>query len=143
MPLIEADFSQDYEDKPAPEGKYDLRIRSAKEQLSKGKADQVLCLIDIEGADGTAPIFHYLTFPLSKKQAQERNVEPDDEKKFRDKMRFITRFLDLFEVPYEANGFNTEDLVGASAKDVDITQEEGFEGGGPTNSIKLPPAVHK
>ena len=130
MPIVEADFGKDYEDKPVPEGKYDLRIRDAKDQKSKDGATQILCMIDIEGEEGSGTIFHYLTLP----------TKNDDDKKTRDKMRFIARFLALFDISYDKDGFNTEDLPGSTASDVSLTQDE-YEGR-LSNNIVLPAVAH-
>ena len=138
MPFIQADFGKDYEDSPVPEGVYDLTIIQAEDQTSKNsKADMVRCLIKIDGEVEAAPIFHYLVFPISKKQAADRGVEEDDQAKIRNKMRGLSRFLTLFAIPFENKGFNTEDLIGATASDVPIAQEE-YEGQ-VKNTIKLPP----
>lgn len=139
MPFIEAEMDADYEDKPVAEGLYDLRIvRATDKQSRNSKADMVECIIEIVGANGAAPIFHYLVMPISTKQAKDRGVEPDDTDKKRNKMRNLTRFLQLFGIKFEKDGFNTEDLVGADARQVTVTQRipEGWDS--PTNSIKLP-----
>lgn len=142
MPLIEANFDQDYEDKPVPEGRYDLRIEQATDQRSKKGADQVMCMIRIDGEEGAAPIFHYLTMPVGRKQAENRGIEPDDDNQTRNKMRFVTRFLHLFGIPYDKKGFNTEDLAGATAKEVALTLEVSDDQT-ERNVIKLPPVPHQ
>ncbi len=139
MPFIEADLNQDYEDKAVPEGRYDLRVTAAEEMVSKNSgADMVRCIVEIVGENGSAPIFHYIVFPIGKKSAAERGVDEDDDNKVRNKMRGITRFLHAFDISFEKKGFNTEDLIGATASDVPVTQDE-YEGN-VSNSMKLPAA---
>ena len=50
-------------------------------------------------------------------------------------MRNVTRFLKLFDVPYEKNGINSEDMVGNTA-DCVLTQEE--YAGNISNRLRLP-----
>ena len=135
MPLIEADFTQDYEDKPAPEGRYDLRVIKATDKVSKNGNDMVELMLGIEGpdGDGCAPIFHYLVLPNG----------DTDEKVRRMFMQNVTRFLAAFDVPHDKKGFNTEDMMGCTAKDVAVIQEERDDmPGSISNKIKLPPISH-
>lgn len=139
MPFIEAAMNEDYEDRPVAEGIYDLRIIKADEKQSKNsKADMVQCMIEIVGQNGAAPIFHYLVMPISPKQAKERDTDADEDDKIRLKMKNLSRFLHLFGIAFEKNGFNSEDLVGATANQVPVVQQtpEGWDS--PQNSIKLP-----
>ncbi len=139
MPFIEATLDQDYEDKPVAEGRYDLRITAAEEMVSKNSgADMVRCIVQIEGEEKAAPIFHYLVFPVGKKAAAERGVDEDDDNKVRNKMRGITRFLHAFNISFEKKGFNSEDLIGATATEIPLVQED-YEGS-ISNSMKLPSA---
>ena len=102
MPMMDADFSQDYEDRPVPEGLYNLRIIKAEEKVSKNSsADMIQCILEIEGVEGASNIFHYLVMPIGSKQSAERGVEEDDSNKVRNKMRSLTRFLTLFGIKYE------------------------------------------
>ncbi len=121
MPFIEIseDLNEDYEDKPVAEGEYDLRIIAANDKRNKADTGEITeIIIEIEGdeGEGAANVFHYLSYPS----------EDDDKKKARSKMRFLTDFLKLFEVPFETNGFNSEDLVGCTARGL-LSQEE-YEG---------------
>ena len=130
MPIVEIKgLGDSYEDKPAPEGSYDLRIMDIKDgRNKKDTCDQTMVMIKVESDEypDAATIFHYLTF-----------VGPDDdESSSRNKMRGITRFLKAFNIPFEKNGFNTEDLVGATASDIFVKQEE-YEGS-VNNRVSLP-----
>jgi len=139
MPFIDVKLDQDYEDKPVPEGRYDLTVTAAEEMVSKNSgADMVRCIISIDGEDKSSPIFHYLVFPVGKKVASERGVDEDEQDKVRNKMRGITRFLHAFNISFEKKGFNTEDLIGATAQDIPVIQDE-YEGN-VSNSMKLPSA---
>ncbi len=121
MPFIEIkeDLNEDYEDKPVPEGEYDLRIIKATDRRNKADTGDITEIImSVEGDEGVgaANIFHYLTYPS----------DDDDSARSRMRMRFLTLFLKMFGVPFESNGFNTEDLVGCTATGL-LTQEE-YEG---------------
>ena len=99
-----------------------------------------LVVIDIEGEDNCSPVFHNILFPVSKKEASNLGIEEDSADIVKFKMQQLTRFLHLFDIPFEKKGFNTEDLMGATASDVPLTQEE-YEGQR-RNSIKLPSVPH-
>lgn len=140
MPFIEADLGQDYEDKPVAEGRYDLRIRDFQEKTNSKGAPITLVIIEIEGHGDAAPIFHNLSYPVGKKLAKDLGIEEDTKDIVRFKMQLLTRFLNLFNIPFEKGGFSTEDLPGATASDVFLAQTE-FEGVS-RNEIKLPPVAH-
>ena len=99
----------------APEGTYDLRIISAKVNQKDGKTN-VQCVLEIEGNDDYANVFHYLSMP----------GPDDDADKKEAKMLFMARFLNQFSVD-ASNGLETEQLVGSTATGCKLTQEE-YEG---------------
>jgi len=114
MPFIEVKgLGDDYEDVPVAEGRYNLRITDARDQLAKdGESAQILTIVAIESTedgealeDNVASVFHYLTFPKAS----------DDVDAVRTKMRMNTRFLKAFNVPFEADGFASEDMPGCTA----------------------------
>lgn len=121
MPFIEVEgLGDDYEDVIVPESSYNLRVIDAKDQRNKeNTCDQILCLIKVEDSEypNPATIFHYLTFP----------GPGDDTQKRRDKMRFVTRFLKTFNVAFEKNGVNSEDITGSTASSVLVKQDD-YEG---------------
>lgn len=129
MAFIEVEgLGDDYEDKPVPEGPYDLRCDDIKEQTAKdGKSQQVMVMIKVQDPDypDAATIFHYLTFPCA----------DDDADKRRTKMRMNGRFLEKFKVPYEKKGFNAEDIRGATANC--LLKQREFEGA-MRNELSLP-----
>ena len=99
----------------APEGQYDLCIVSAKVNEKEGKTN-VQCILEIEGSDEYANVFHYLSMP---------GPEDDADKK-QAKMLFMARFLNQFGID-ASNGLETEQLVGSRATGCQLTQEE-YEG---------------
>jgi hypothetical protein len=112
-------LGDDYEDEAVPEGSYGLRIVDTREGRNKADTcDQLTVLISVDDDEfpNSKTIFHYLTFP----------GEGDDDNVKRNKMRNVTRFLKLFDVQYEKDGINSEDMVGNTA-DCVLTQEE-YEG---------------
>ena len=121
-------LGDDYEDEAVPEGSYNLRIVDTREGRNKADTcDQLTVLISVDDDEfpNSKTIFHYLTFP----------GEADDDNVKRNKMRNVTRFLKLFDVPYEKDGINSEDMVGNTA-DCVLTQEE-YEGN-ISNRLRLP-----
>lgn len=132
MPFINAAVADAQEDKPLPEGEYDLTIKNAEVKTSKKGKNmvQVLLICDDPDFKNSQPISHFIMLP-----------EKDDE--YRDlHLRNMKRFLTLFNVPFEDNGFDTDDLVGQSAK-CHVTLQarkgpDGIETGEEMASIRLP-----
>lgn len=118
MPFIAAPVADATEDELVPEAEYDLTIESCEEQESKKSGKPMLmCLITIDNPPANittpAPIFHYVSLP-----------DPDDEPKTsRFKLRMIRRLLNTFNVAFEDNGFDSDDLVGAKGTCL-VTQQE-------------------
>ena len=133
MPLIDADaLGEDYEDKVAPEGKYDVRIQKADyKQTKKGDRDMIAAMLTIDGAegDGVSPFNEFLLIPSE-------HEEPKTKRLF---MQRLTRFLQIFGVPTN-DGFDPEQapsvFPGLTAK-CDVVQEEGDDGV-VRNRLKLP-----
>lgn len=101
------------------EGRYDLRIvgKDVKE-TKKGNRKLLQCTISVEGIPDVAPIMQFLTFP---NEADWRN-EPDMAKNF---IRRVKRFCSLFNVTWQADGFDPSQLDGATAEDVLVSIEKG------------------
>jgi hypothetical protein len=129
MPLVTVDFTQDYEDRPVPEGQYDLRIRDAKLKDSRAGNPMIEVIIDVLDADKAAPIWYYINLPYKGCEHNELFS------------RNAARFVELFNIPHEDKGFEVNDFLGAEAKQVGVTQEE--RDGRVSNNLKLPPAPHK
>jgi len=117
MPFVQVEnLDDDYEDKPVPEGQYDLRITSAtSKRTSKGDRDMIVVIIGVDDPEfpGAAAVFHNLIMPNAKD-------EPDTRKLM---MKGVARFLNLFDIPFEKDGFNDEDFAGSTASCL-LKQEE-------------------
>ncbi len=128
MPFIEVGgLGDDHEDTVVPEGEYDLRIVAATDKRNKKDThDMTEVMIKPEDAEypNPAPVFFYLIYPTK---------ADDDEARHR-MMQNITRFLKQFNIKYEKNGFNSEDLVGETAKGL-LTQ--GMYEDQPKNEFKV------
>jgi hypothetical protein len=96
----------------APEGKTGEKSKIPGEPML-----EVMIVHEGSGPDGEnyAPIFHTLMIPTGK--TPEKNVEMY-------KLN-IQRFLHMFNIKGDSDGFDTDDFPGATAKDVAVTQEEG------------------
>ena len=127
MPLIQPEtLEEDYEDKLAENGEYDLRIAKAEKKRTKADdRDMVQLMIVIEGTDGegTAPINHFLILP-------NEDEEPKTRRLF---MQNITRTYKLFGIAHDAE---VEDLQGATARCM-VVQRADNEGV-MRNQLRLP-----
>ena len=126
LPINDMDDIQ--EDKPVPEGEYTLVISDAKEKNDEsGSLKGILVICEIQGHDGCANVLHNISLPL-----------PGDEStKVSNKLKFIKRFIQLFNIPVKGNQLNIQDFLGKRAKCM-LTQEE--YNGNISNKIKLPNA---
>jgi hypothetical protein len=117
MPFIQAPIADAKEDELVPEGGYELRIADVQDKDSK-KGDAMLqIMIEVTNPpaqiQAPAPIFHYVSLPNEK----------DDAKTTQYKLKMIRRLLSVFNVPFEDNGFNSDDLNGATGTCLVIQQE--------------------
>lgn len=128
MPFIAMPLDQAKEDELCPEAEYELRISDVQDKDSKRGDPMLQIMIDItnppDGISNPAPIFHYISMP----------TEHDEPKSFQYKLRMIRRLLAVFNIPFEANGFNTEDLMGAEGECL-VAQEERTKEGDSGNRI--------
>lgn len=129
MGFIPVDVTGTSEPKAVPNGRYDLSISSAEEALSKEKKKpMVVVYINIEGHPEAPNIRHNVSLPT-----------PEDEPKAKEfKMLLLKRFLTLFKIPYDANGFNVDDFVGARADHVELKLTDVDEKGNQYNEMMLP-----
>lgn len=110
-----------------PEGTYGLVIRDVKTKDNGNK----LVIIDVVTAppgvdpDDIASVLHNVAIPNA----------TDDADKVKNKMRFIKRFLYLFNIPFTGAKLDTASWIGKQAT-AHLTQEE-YEGN-ISNKIKLP-----
>lgn len=139
MPLITAEeLGADYEDKVAPEGKYDVRIQKASYGPTSGKEGKVIrnmvtVMLTIDGneGDGVAPFNEYLVLP---------NDHGETDKTKRLFMQRITRFLEVFGVPVGSDGFDPEtapEVFPGLTATCSVEQDEGNDGV-IRNRLKLP-----
>lgn len=100
MPFISASLKDAHEDKPVPEGNYDLTIKTRTLKKSRSGKDMILCIIGVDEHPDAAPIYHNIM------------LEGDPEWQHL-RLRDLRRFLEVFNIPYDDNGFNDDDLEGA------------------------------
>ena len=120
------DMNDIQEDMPVPEGEYTLVISDCKERNDDaGQLKGLLIICEIEGQTGAANVLHNMSLPL-----------PNDETdKVSNKLKFIKRFINLFNIPVKGSQLNPQDFLGKRAKAF-LTQEE--YNGTISNKIKLP-----
>ena len=114
--FIKADLKDVKEAEAVPEGEYSLRILKVDETESKKGNPMLALVIKIEDAPikNPAPVRHWIVLP-------DRDT-PDDQVQMR--MLELKRLLAAFGIRYDGEGFDTEDLIGATGKAL-VTQEEG------------------
>lgn len=139
MGIIKADeLGQDYEDRPADEGEYELRIAKAEYKANKAETGHLIALmLTVEGQEGVSPINHWLSEPKDDDKPTSRRF----------KMREIKRFAQAFGIDI-SDGFPYFDeneaphLAGSTAK-VFLKKEEtqdadGNKTGEFRNVMRLP-----
>lgn len=131
MAFISVKLGDAKESRPVPDGRYDLRIVKAEEKTSKAKGyKMVLCTITVEDSryPNASPIFHNIIFP--KDDTPQRTAEL---------FKLNTaRFLTAFGVPFTDEGFDDEDLSGATATGITVQLEQNEETNEPNNRLVLP-----
>lgn len=117
----------------APDADYDLRIVKCEEAKSGEKAKipgepylKVMIVIEEPGVE-YLPIWHNIMIPT--KKTSEDNVP-------RYKLG-IQRFLSVFNIPGDADGFDTDDFLGATGRCA-VVQTENDQTGEPRNELRLP-----
>lgn len=132
MPFINARIGDAKESEPVPDGQYDLRIAKVDEKKSKKPPhyDMLLLTITIEDPNfpNASPVFHNMLFPKEDTEERTANLFQLGN----------ARLLTAFGVPFDDNGFDSDDLLGATAKGITVQQEENPETGDPTNRLILP-----
>lgn len=109
MPFInlEGDITKIKDPETVPEGVYDLVVTKIMEKKSdQGDLTGLNLIIDVVGYVDAADVFHHISLP----------VEGDDEEKVTFKLRFLKKFLEAFDVPFDKKGFDQAALMGASGK---------------------------
>jgi len=128
MPFIDVALDDAAELEVVEEGEYELQI--AKAEDGESKAGNLMTTVYIKILD--APIAnaslvrHWITYPDESTPPEQRAMRLID----------IKRFLVLFNIIHDGNGFNSEDLVGATARCL-VIQEEADDGN-VYNRLRLP-----
>jgi hypothetical protein len=139
MPFIKVALKDAKEDVVVPEGPYDLRIISASQEESKKGNAMIVCGIAIESQDhpNSALLRHYIMLPGE-------DVDEDDKDAVRMegmRLRDMRRFLDVFGIKFEAEGFDTDDLEGSNGNCMVVQRamrnEDGTDGE-MVNALRLP-----
>lgn len=135
MPFIDVGLDQAQEPEAVPEGPYNLRVISFdSNQRTKAGDPKFLAVIAIEDEDhpDAQNVFLHMAVP----------TEQDDASKASFKRLQIARFLHAFGIPVEDNGFNDEDVIGCTADNVLLKQDE-LDDGTVVNVIQLPRLPNK
>ncbi len=134
MPFIEQALADAKEDVTVPEAEYDLEIISTETKVSKKAAaagkttdNMVACVIAIRSDDypNAAMIFHHIML-VTDPNYEWNHLWLRDQK----------RFLVVFSVPFEGNGFDTDDLQGCTGRC--LVGVEKNERGEDVNVLRLP-----
>lgn len=128
MANIKAAFNEAPEEQLAPEANYDLRIVNKEWGTSKSGRQMLTVLIRAEGGN-YAPFYHWLVFP-SQEDWQE------DSEKAKRMLRGIRRFLAVFNIKETADGFDDDDIDGATGRCI-LTVERD-DTGNEHNRLRLP-----
>ena len=119
------DINEVKDPETVPEGMYDLAVEKVIEKKDdNGDLKGLSLILDIVGNIDAAPVFHYLSLP----------VADDEEDKATFKLRFLKKFLETFDVPFDKKGFDEATLMGASARCQLVLDEYN---GQVSNKIKL------
>ncbi len=128
MPFVNAALGDAREPEAVPEAEYDLRIVKSEDGESKKGNAMTTIYIKIEDPQypNAALVGHWLVHPTKDtppEQVQMRLLE-------------TRRFLECFGIPYEGDGYNTDDFVGATGRSF-LSQETGDDNV-VRNRLKLP-----
>jgi len=115
------------EAKPAPAGAYDLLITEVTEGNSKAGNPQIVVSLGFEGMADTPNLRHFISLP----------AKGDDPDKAKFKSLLLKRFLVLFNIPHDANGFDVEAFNGARAK-AEVSLTEPDDSGNVYNRLQVP-----
>jgi hypothetical protein len=125
---IPLNLSDIQESRPVPNGRYDLVIASADEEKSKSSGkDQIKISLGIQGYDKAPNVTHFISLPGGDDDSQKSNF----------KMLMLKRFLHAFRIPFDSDGFDVQDFLGATAS-CDLTLSEPDDNGNIYNRLQLP-----
>ena len=124
MPFIDMgeEFANAKETPLAPESEQDLKIAKLAHDTDNGKNNLVID-IDIEGGEyrGFRTWVGLPNPAADRKRDEEKGRKPGETSKM--KMLMAKRFCYLFNIPYDNNGFNTDDFLGATTRHLVVQQE--------------------
>ena len=122
MPFIDlgSEFGETKETPLAPEAEYDLNVFKLEHDTDNGK-NNLVATIKFEGED-YAPFRHWISLPSAKDADNDAKKGHEPGTTSRMKMLMAKRFCYLFDIPYDANGFNTDDFLGARCRG-QVTQD--------------------
>lgn len=125
MSFIDLPFDPEEIDKLVPEGQYELVVTDVKENKDdSGNLKGLLVIHEIQGHDEAANVLHNVSLPLP----------GDDETKVKNKIRFIKRYLNLFNIPSDGGRLDPVKFLGKRATcNIVIEEFEGME----SNKIKF------
>ena len=115
MPFIKVDLGDAQEQENVPEGSYDLRIIKVEDKDSKSGNPMTVCTIKVEDPEyANARLINHFIVQPSKDHTPEVKA-----------MMILNtaRFLHTFNIPYTDQGYNSDDLQGATASDVLVKLE--------------------
>lgn len=126
MPFVNAALDVQ-EREVVSEAEYDLRCGNVDHRHQEdAESPRLVVIVNIEGNPDAAAIWH--TLWLSNKSTDpERRADND---------RSNRRFMEVFNIPYEATGFNTDDIPGAVGKCL-VVQQMGDDSVN-RNKLRLP-----
>lgn len=101
------DINEVKDPETVPEGMYDLAVTKVMEKKNDhGDLTGLNIIIDVVGYVEAQDVFHHLSLP----------VDGDDEEKVNFKLRFLKKFLEAFDIPFDKKGFDMASLMGAQGK---------------------------
>lgn len=128
MPFLEMPLGDTVIHTAVPAGAYALRItewnfhkKGHKKDdglVSPQEATSIRVIIGLPETPEANSVFHYLALPSADDDGDKRNFKQEQ----------ILKFLELFGIPYDDNGFNPEDFNGAEAVGwLSVEEHEGNE----------------
>ena len=128
--LIPVDVGAAIEQKPVPNGTYDLQITDCVDGKSQKGKPQLAMSIAIEGHEDAPNVRHWVSFP----------ADGDDADTVKFKTLLLKRFLTLFKQPIP-NAIDTEklamSLVGAKAR-AEVILDKPDDAGNVYNRLTVP-----
>jgi len=136
MPFIEMgkEFANAKEPEVAANGEYDLTCKDV-EHMTDGGKNSLRVQVKIDGKNDYAPIFHYIGLPHPDDAKKDEEKGHDKGTTRSTKALMARRFCHAFNIPITPEGFDTNDIKGATAR-LPLTQDTYL--GRRKNVITLP-----